>query len=315
MAMTLKIKDAAHWWGLDDFASTSPDSDAWGYAQAWRQSWGDGLLDIGESGYVTSSYAGGLETETDLVGADAWTDTITGVALYGGTTLLWDMQGAVDVAAGSVGAGVDEAVLLEGDDDITGNGWNNKLEGYDGDDFIEGGGGTDTAVFAGSLYEYGYGRDGSVVRTWGPDGNDTLLGMERLEFDDYGVAFDTAGAAGQAYRLYQATFDRTPDLGGLGYHIAALDGGLTLWQVADNFLYSPEFQWRYGSLDNAQFVTQLYANVLDRAPDPGGFNWHMRNLDAGMSRAHVLVTFSESAENQVNVIGQIDDGMVYVPYM
>jgi hypothetical protein len=33
------------------------------------------------------------------------------------------------------------------------------------------------------------------------------------------VALDVDGAAGQAYRLYQAAFDRAPDKNGLGYWI------------------------------------------------------------------------------------------------
>ena len=314
MAMTLRIDDAAHRFGLDDFASTSPDSNAWSHAWAVQQSWGPGLLDIGESGYVTTTYANGFETEADLFGSTASIDTMTSVALYSGATRIWQMQGAVDVAAGSVGAGVNDAVLLAGDDDLIGNAWNNKLEGFGGNDYIDGGYGTDTAVFSGSYFDYDYSRDGGTIRTSGPDGYDTLVSVERLEFDDYGLAFDVNGTAGEAYRLYQAAFDRVPDLGGLGFQMAALDDGLSLSQVANNFIHSPEFGARYGALGNTQFVTQLYANVLHRAPDSGGLAFHVSHLNAGMSRADVLVGFSESPENQANVIGQIDHGMFFVPH-
>ena len=50
----------------------------------------------------------------------------------------------------------------------------------------------------------------------------------------------------------------------------ALDQGLNISQVAQNFINSPEFSATYGSLNDTQFVTQLYANVLHRAPDDGG---------------------------------------------
>ena len=54
--------------------------------------------------------------------------------------------------------------------------------------------------------------------------------------------------------------------------VAALESGsLTLHQAADGFTSSPEFQSKYGNLDNAGFVDLLYDNVLGRDPDPAGF--------------------------------------------
>ena len=135
--------------------------------------------------------------------------------------------------------------------------------------------------------------------------------MERFEFTDTSLAFDTAGTAGQAYRLYQAAFNRTPDQGGLGFQVNALDKGTGLSGVAGNFIASPEFASTYGALNNTQFVTQLYQNVLHRGPDAGGLAFHVGNLDRGMSRADVLVGFSESPENQAALIGVISAGMVY----
>ena len=127
-----------------------------------------------------------------------------------------------------------------------------------------------------------------------------------------GSVLDTAGNAGMAYRLYQAAFDRTPDQGGLGFQMKALDDGLNIAQVAANFIASPEFQRTYGALNDTQFVTQLYQNVLHRAPDSGGLAFHVNNLATGANtRANVLVGFSESPENQAALIGAIQNGMVY----
>lgn len=314
MAMILRIHEAAHRRGLDDFASTSPDADAWTHAYAMTQSWGAGWLDVGEAGSIDTNYLSGLVTEMDVFASTPWTATIAGIGLYDGATALWEMDGVVETDDENIGAGVDDALLLAGNDTLVGNAWNNKLEGFSGDDVIEGKGGMDTAVFSGSIADYSYWLDGAAIRTSGPDGFDTLVGVERLEFEDDGIAFDIHGNAGQAYRLYQAAFDRAPDLGGLGYQMDALDDGMALVHVAGNFIRSAEFQVRYGTLNNSQFVTQLYANVLDRAPDSGGLSYHVARLNAGVTRADVLVGFSESPENQANVIGQIDDGMLYVPY-
>ena len=153
---------------------------------------------------------------------------------------------------------------------------------------------------------------GYSVRT--SDGKvQTFQAGERLHFSDASVALDTAGTAAQVYRLYQAAFDRKPDSGGLGYQIAALEeSGLPLSQVSQNFISSPEFARTYGSLNNSQFVSQLYANVLHRAPDAGGLAFHTGNLASGANtRANVLVGFSESQENQAALIGSIQNGMEY----
>jgi hypothetical protein len=91
--------------------------------------------------------------------------------------------------------------------------------------------------------------------------------------------------------------------------------GLSLVEIAEQFMASPEFTSRFGNPPNAEFVTQLYRNVLHREPDAGGHVFHVGNLDAGrLSRAQVLLQFSESAENQANTAGEIANGIAYVPY-
>ena len=109
------------------------------------------------------------------------------------------------------------------DDVLTGNTLANVLEGGLGNDWIDGGAGMDTASFAGKRADYnlssGFGYV-FVAAVDGTGGFDTLLNIERLRFTDATLAFDTAGNAGQTYRLYQAAFNRTPDLAGLGGWIA-----------------------------------------------------------------------------------------------
>jgi hypothetical protein len=151
----------------------------------------------------------------------------------------------------------------------------------------------------------------TVTRSSGE--NDQLLGFAKLRFVDGMVAFDEVSA--QAYRIYQAAFDRTPDLGGVGSWIRHLEGGSgdLVW-VARHFIGSQEFQDTYGTpatVSNRDFITLLYANVLDRTPDDGGFAAWNTNMQNGMSREQVLVHFSESAENKENVAAAIFDGVWY----
>ncbi len=200
---------------------------------------------------------------------------------------------------------------------VAGTAGDDQLRGRAGDDSIVGGAGRDTVRYDGARggYTVGHGATSfSVVDKSGAAGSDTLYGVERLQFAAVSVALDCAGAGGPAYRLYQAAFNRAPDDGGIGYWLYHLDHDLSLTQVAQSFVDSTEFQYIYGKLDNVAFATQIYANVLHRAPDAGGLGFWVGVLDQGNSRAGVLRDFSESAENQAALIGKIGDGFAYAPY-
>ncbi len=186
-------------------------------------------------------------------------------------------------------------------------------QNYDGLD------GIDTAVYAAASSGFTVTRTNlgfTVIDNVGNKGTDQFFNVERLHFSDKDIGLDIDGTGGQAYRLYQAAFNRVPDQGGLGFQMHALDIGYSLSAIAKNFIDSPEFASTYGNLSNTQFVTQLYANVLHRAPDSGGLAFHVGHLDTGLlARQDVLAQFSESPENQVNVIGSIQNGFAYVPFV
>jgi hypothetical protein len=143
------------------------------------------------------------------------------------------------------------------------------------------------------------------------------LDVERIQFNDGMVALDTAGNAGQVYRLYRAAFDRTPDLGGLGFWLKAADGGMGMVEIANFFIKSPEFIKLYGqNLSHSAFLDAVYQNVLHRAPDPGGKAWYLQVLNSGAaSQAAVLADVSESLENQGAVAELIAQGIDYTPYL
>ena len=258
-----------------------------------------GVLSSGSADNSTSTYAGlfsaatwqwlqtSMAANNDLVAATPVV-TPTGMVYTGGSS--------ADVLTGGAGR-----------DSFTGNG---------GNDTLDGGANIDTAIYNGARAGYTVTVSASSITiadsVAARDGTDMLRNIERVKFSDISLAFDVAGNAGQAYRLYQTAFNRPAEAAGLGFQMKALDDGLSLVQVAGNFIASPEFVRSYGALDDSQFVTQLYANVLHRAPDAGGLAFHTGNLANGSnSRADVVVGFSESPENQAAVIGSIQNGMQY----
>lgn len=202
-----------------------------------------------------------------------------------------------------------------GPDVIFGGAGNDLLAGMGSNDEIRGDAGIDTALFQGRAKDYtistsSFGiqvRDSVTTR----DGTDTLISVERLKFSDVSIALDTNGNAGEAYRLYQAAFDRTPDIDGLSYWIRQLDRGLELQEIAAAFIGSSEFQATYGQASDASFITLIYQNVLNRAPDTGGAQYWSGQLARGMPREEMLVGFSESPENQSNTAAAISKGIMY----
>lgn len=167
----------------------------------------------------------------------------------------------------------------------------------------------------GNQADYTITRSGTTYTVRSSAGGVTTYSAgERLNFKDATVALDTAGVPAQIYRLYKAAFNRKPDGAGLGYQIAAIEtSGLPLAQVSQNFINSPEFSSRYGALDDSRFVTQLYQNVLGRAPDASGLSYHVQRLGSGTARRDVLIGFSESPENQSGTSADIAAGIIYTP--
>ncbi|PXX45050.1 DUF4214 domain-containing protein [Undibacterium pigrum] len=232
----------------------------------------------------------------------------------GGTVPTYDGKQNLGIA---FGAYIENAIGGAGNDKLIGNKVNNTFTGNGGNDTIDGGLGLDLANYASAHSNYTITASGSVAlvkANSGTEGSDTLFNIERLHFSDENIALDINGIAGQAYRLYQAAFDRKPDLKGLGYWIADMDKGSSLTTVAAGFMLSPEFQKLYGSSpSNTTLITNFYQNVLHRTPDKAGFDYWLDQLNTKkITAAGALASFCESAENQALVIGSIQNGIEYL---
>src|SRR5471030_2846220 len=136
-----------------------------------------------------------------------------------------------------------------------------------------------------------------------------------IKFVDKYTSFDVVGPPGQVYRLYQATFNRTPDLPGFSFWIYANRHGHDIYDIGNGFILSNEFVTNNGAnTNNAAFINIMYENVLHRTGDAGGVAWWNAALDSGASRPSVLFGFSDSAENENNVNPSLLNGFDYVPY-
>ena len=201
------------------------------------------------------------------------------------------------------------------DDLLSGSSVADKFFGSAGNDKMNGGDDFDTAVQAGNRTNYTLTKNAaSFTVSSSADGTDTLLNIERVKFTDGFLSLDIAPGqnAGQVYRLYQAGFARTPDMSGVKYHLNDMESnGLPLWQIASNFLASPEFASKYGSNpSDTQYINALYKNVLNRIPGESEVAWYQNQFTTkAMDRQAALIGFSESPENVALVGSAIANGI------
>jgi len=207
---------------------------------------------------------------------------------------------------------------------ITGTANNDILKPGAGNNAVDGADGLDTVVYAGprsnySLEQAAWGYD--IVDKVGNNGHDSLINIERVQFDDAFVALDTEGIAGQIFRLYTASLGRPAEAAGMGYWMWRMENGTSIQTVASEFMKQVEFDTLYGkNPSDATFVTKLYNNVLHRDPEPAGFEYWMNaltnnsNTNKNEVRTQMVIDFSNSLENQANVVGTFKLGIDYVPW-
>ncbi len=209
----------------------------------------------------------------------------------------------------------DEIQALESDDIINAS---------FGDDDIDGGPGTDTVVYARGRNQitHDWQNDGTIVvtRTALGEGTDTLTNVERIDLDDGSLLYDVGTPnLGFGYRIYQASFDRTPDEGGVLFWIGVLDDldnqGWSQYEkeqfLASQFIQSDEFKALFGANPtNEQYIDAMYQNVLDRLPDQGGYDfWVGGMVNDGLTREDILIAFTKSDENVDRTAPDLDDGV------
>ncbi len=297
------------------------------------------LAGVSASSLTRDNFVDGIDptglAEGVVLEGKPWADVLTGTphadTLRGnGDDDRLTGNGGNDTLEGGAGNDVldggngDDTLAGGTDDDVLHGGFgSNTFDGGAGNDALNGSIGIDHAVFTGKRSDYTimHTVPGAVFtvtdkRGAAGDGQDTLALIERLVFADGHLAFDTAGAAGDVYRLYRAVFDRAPDLAGQGFWMEMLERGVSLQTIATTFVASDEFTGMVGAApSNAQIVTRLYQNILHREPEPGGYAFWLDILDTGKADlATVLIAFSNGAENTANVAELIANGIAYTPF-
>ncbi len=183
------------------------------------------------------------------------------------------------------------------------------------------GNGEDIVVFSGPFNQYNVSHTGKVWYVTdtkaGGTGTDTLNGIGTIDFSSGHLALINPPITvdnSTIYRLYQAAFARVPDEAGDVFWVNSHNQGVSINDISQSFLASPEFIKTYGAnLTNAQYVNQLYLNVLGRPGEAGGVAYWNGILDSGKAtRSQVLTGFADAAENVVNTATHVDNGYFFL---
>lgn len=179
---------------------------------------------------------------------------------------------------------------------------------------VVGGDGSDEVSLPGTLGDYAFepivGGHRAVPLAGGQVQD--LIGVEIISFGDGALAVVDDPDLGKIELLYELTYDRPADLGGLTAWYAAHEGGLPLEAIADAFALAPEFEAFYGAdASNEEVVTRLYERGLDRAGDTAGIEFWTGQLDSGeFDRGDMLLSFACSDEMADRFANELDDGLL-----
>ena len=165
---------------------------------------------------------------------------------------------------------------------------------------IDGLGGVDTVAFEGDQTDYivTFSPDSVIVTDRSTDGLGTfsLENVEMIDFDTelpmFGGAMDLTlfgghtGIEAEAFEafieMYIAYFNRAPDAVGLAFWGTAYANGMSMEEIANEFASQPETLATYPEdASNIKFVSDVYQNVLGRAPDIDGLRFWTDGLNEG----------------------------------
>ena len=216
-----------------------------GANQVYMTLWDGG----GSDTYDFSNYATGLAVSLEPGG---WTVTSGQqlASLGNGHLAAGNIANALLYQANPASL-IENVIGGSGSDTLTGNVANNVFRGGGGNDFIDGHGGSDTAVYAGNKTDYRYEQqvDGSWtvadLRGGSPDGVDTLKNVEFLQFKDttadLGLSSDQHPGFDPEYYLAI-----NPDVKAAGI---------------DPYTHFIEIGWKEGLDPNAVFSTKGYLDT------------------------------------------------------
>ncbi|MCJ7872256.1 hypothetical protein [Phaeobacter sp. J2-8] len=101
---------------------------------------------------------------------------------------------------------------------------------------------------------------------------------------DYIMRNNPSDSSDEVFSMYDALFDRLPDVGGFRNWVVDMGNGRDLAELAEKFLGSAEFA-QYGNLSDRAFAERVLGNLSDTAPTEAEVDIAAGLLAGGVARA------------------------------
>ena len=201
----------------------------------------------------------------------------------------------------------------EADNVLSGNEGNDILIGMSGNDTYQGGNGIDTVVLNGSKdnftlqkTEEGFLISGQI----GNEGDDQMMDIERIVFNDKGLALDIDGNAGSLAKLLGTVFGansiNNTEFVKIG--LSLFDDGNTQEQLASIALKAASVN------ESEEIVTIIWRNLFESEPTPEQIRPYIDQLDNKvLSGAELTLLAADSHFNtdNINLVGLYETGITY----
>ena len=242
-----------------------------------------------------------------------------------------DGSGSITLLLGNATLGVTSSTLINGsifNDILKGGVLDETFYGNEGNDQIDGGGGTDVVRFDGVQAQFKITNSGGtlvVSDKKGSSGTDTLTNIERLQFTDKNIALDLAPtqSAGQTALLIGAVlpgllvYDVSKQAL-LGSVIGLFDQNFTLAQLSGAILRLPIWDVLTGKAapTNADIAGYLVNNVYGGTQTATITNAAIAAMSAETpaTQGNYLASLAAGDANQahINLVGVQATGLVYL---
>ncbi|MDP3139092.1 MAG: M10 family metallopeptidase [Burkholderiaceae bacterium] len=222
---------------------------------------------------------------------------------------------------------IENAIGSSFDDFLTGNDFANALDGGPGNDILvggrgndilSGGAGVDVAMYVQTMKDMRLTRSGAdwtITDIRGQEGQDTLIGIERVAFGDTVVALDLDGNAGKAARVLGAMLGPqfVHNKAAFGIALGLFDAGMTEAEVV-----GVAIEAALGPAPSHEvFVTSVYRNITGTPPPPNELGFYVDLLKMGaysQGGLGMLAGQSDANAARIDLVGLAQTGIEYIPY-
>ena len=327
-------------WNDNRYTVMSPNQVSSGLWQSWygpldiqalKQLYGSrsGSSAPGDDTYRMSDSQGfGLAAMSDSAGIDTFDASSLSLGAYINLTpgsfssVGYTQRGtaSVDNLYLDPGTVIENARGTAYDDVLLGNASDNLFWPGAGNDWVDGKGGFNVAMYDVPRSGYWLYRLDDGTGAWAMNdmvassGSDTLINVQRVRFNDVRVALDIDGNAGQAARIAATVYgvNGLRDPQAVGGILRQLDSGVAVSTVYANELASPRFTQLAGGSDAMAYVKQMFRNLVNiEATDAMARPYIEQYLDTGAyTRASLAQSVSSLA--QVDMVGLAKSGVDYI---